>query len=138
MKKAYSLTFNGDTVKAVMPRELAQEIMRVQAQEDTDFPTACKLVAERSNSGSREFTKRVNDGALRLYRSRHFAEMNKALTTKYNEGLDAGKGYAKLYSPCAKKCGKPVVFDLCNATQREQINEMLQKGGIGTWGHVTC
>ena len=138
MKKAYSLVFDGDMVKAVVPRELVQEIMRIQAEEDTDFPTACRLVAERANSGSQKFRKKVKDEAERLYRSRHFTEMNKAMETKREEGVEAGKEYAKIYSQCSKHCGKMVVWDLSNDRQRKEIYEILQKGGIADWQHVVC
>jgi len=138
MKKSYSLTFEGDYVKAVMPRELVQEIMRVQAEDDTDFPTACKLVAERANSGSEKFKKKVKDEAERLYRSRHFTEMNKALYTKYVEGVKTGKEYAKISSSCSKNCGKMVIWNLCDERDLGQVYDILRKGGIENWYHTEC
>ena len=138
MTKAFSLVFDGDIVRAVVPRELAQEIIRVQSEEDTDFPTACKLVAERANVGSAKYRKAVKAESERTYRSRHFKEMNKSLLTKYEEGVEHGKEYAKIRSECSNHCGNDLVWDLTDDTDRKEIYGILQKGGIANWSHKTC
>lgn len=135
MKKGYSLSFDGDIVKAVVPRQLMQEVMRVASEEDVDFPSACKIVAERANSGTARFQKSVKDEAMRLYRSRHLTEMNKALYTKYNSGVEYGKSFAVIRFECSAHCGKLVEWDLSNETHRKQIYEILKAGGIANWKH---
>ena len=112
MKRAYSLTFDGDMVKAVVPSELILEVMRVEAEQDTDFPTACRLVAERSNSGSAKFKKDVKEEARRQYNSQLMKQLNAArmtiTTNSFNEGYEAGVRDAQSYYFC-NICGSKIL-----------------------------
>jgi len=137
MKTAFSLTFDGDVVKAVVPRELAQEIIKVQAAENTDFASACRIVAERAESGSDKFKKDVKNEARRLHNSELMRQMNNARgsmrTTGYNAGYQAGKTASEIWYYC-KVCNQRIVMSPNNNDHKAMIKLMNDAG----WGHAAC
>ncbi len=132
-----SIVFLDEGVQAIIPKALYQAIVKVQAAGNLEWGEACVRTAELSNHGSVKFAKAVKDAAMGLYRSRHFSEMNKALDTRHQSGVEEGKAYAKIRYPCSV-CGKDMVWNLTGSEDRENILGMLKKGGIGDWTHVTC
>jgi hypothetical protein len=143
--KAYSITFDGDRAKVIIPRELAQEIIKVQGTEDTDFETACKIVAKRANSGSEKFRKDVMDEARRLHNSKLMKQMNAARRTirsggynaghqvGYQTGYQAGKAANEIWYYC-DVCSGRLTVDQNGEDHKKLIGYMKDHG----WGHVSC
>jgi hypothetical protein len=137
MKKAYSLVFDGDMVKAMVPRELMQVVLKVQGEDDLDFPSACKRVAELANAGSDKFNKRVKDEARKLHNSELMTQMNAARgtirTSGFNEGYAAGMKDYRLWYYCSV-CGEGIWLEPNTDSHKAIIQYMKEHG----WHHGKC
>jgi len=120
----YSIVFLDEGVQAIIPKALYQAIVKVQvAGGFEEWDDACLRVAELSDHGSKKFEKAVKEEAMRLYRSRHLVEMNKALYTRHRSGVEEGKAYAKIRYPCSG-CGQDM-------TQNRHLSE--GSCALGDW-----
>ena len=132
-------------VKELIPGELRQRILGIQAARDLDWDAACLVVAKMADPA--EYQKLVHAEAMRLEKSKFMYTTNKArVTITTNAELAAGAKWRKFYeeyfqemrchftTPCSKSCGKPMFFTSTMANWESEVRPVLYKA-FASWCH---
>jgi len=132
-----SIKFREGGVEAPIPDSLYRAIIRIQVEKGLSWEEACEKVADLADHGSAKFKKEVKEEARRLHKSELMRQLNKARSTIERNALARGMSYAHLRYPCSV-CGKDMVWDLRDEEKKNQLLEILRKGGIDNWCHNSC
>ncbi len=137
-------------IKIEIPRALHQALIRIQADEDLDFESACLKAATCLDSNRQEYKKAVLDEADKLAKSRSITQINKARKTiqdsAYQKGYDSGHkvgydtGHSAGYNaaltqfsyPCGG-CGQTIY-----ATLQNEWKWLVDNGHLADWRHQNC
>jgi hypothetical protein len=135
-----NITFQGDSVKATIPKELYMAIVKVQGKENLDWDRGCLRAAELIDSGSEAFSKKVDEEARRLKNSVLMKEINKARASIEKNAVERGAKYVRDHednfrTPCSK-CQKLMYFR--NSDSDWGKERVILYGAFSTWCHTTC
>ncbi len=131
--------------------KLPKVIMNLQVNNDKSFDEAGNIVADRFDSNSSEFEKRVKQEVSKQRKSELMKSINKARKTireaGWQEGLDDGMAeFRRLIEnirrlpddhfkvPCSK-CGEPIEFS-SNQSNWQETRTVLQ-GAFKNWSHTS-
>ena len=125
-----------------LPKELRYPIIKMMARyKIKDFSQAYDMAGMLLDSNSEEYKKSVQKEGLRLYRSSHFIELNKARATierkaydrGYYTGHKKGVGDNQIWIYCSV-CGDLVAIKPNSKAHKAVITLMRAQG----WGHDSC
>lgn len=126
-----------DGVQALIPKELYMAIIRLQADEGLSWEAACLRGAELSDSGSKQFKKKVEEEARKLHNSQLMQQLNRARasvrTSGYNAGYEAGSKAHHLWYYCTF-CGEGIWLEPDSEAHKAVIQYMKDHG----WAHRKC
>jgi len=133
-----SLTFQGEYVKATMPKQLYKAIMKIQVSEDLDFDDACLRVAELLDKNGQSFKKAVQQEARRLHNSALMTELNKARESIRRKAWEEGVEYVRRNEdnfrvPCPR-CGKPMRFS--SSDEEWEKKQKILNQAFSNWSHA--
>jgi hypothetical protein len=132
-----SITFLDEGVQAVIPKQLYQAIVRVQAAGALEWGEACVRTAELSDHGGAKFKRDVEKEARRLHNSQFMSQLNEGRgtirTSGYNAGYEAGKNAHQTWYYCGV-CGGRIWFEP-NSDSHKAAIQFMKDGG---WGHGKC
>jgi len=128
-------------VKAEIPKALYMAIVRLQAAESLDWEDACVRAAELIDANSKEFKRRVELEAQRLYKQRFMRELNKARETIRSNAWEAGANWVRnnednFRVPCSI-CGEPMYFSSNDSNWESKVKPTLYQA-FRNWHHVRC
>ena len=125
-----------------LPEALRFSIINMMAEyRIRDFDKAYSMAGMLLRRNSVEYRKSVQKEAERLYRSRHFSELNKARSTiekkayerGYYTGHKRGVNENQVWYFC-KVCGKSIVI-VPNSNSHNAVIQLMREHG---WGHESC
>ena len=121
-----------------LPESLRFAIINMMSQNRIkDFDSAYDFAGMLLEKNSDEYNKAVQREAERLYRSRHFTELNNARATieksAYNRGYQRGVAACRIWYFCCI-CGKPLYIKPNSEDHKAIVMSMREKG----WAHATC
>ncbi len=123
--------------KISVPWSLYMAIVKLQAEKELDFESACERAGSLLNEKSGKFAQEVQSEANRVYKKRFMEEMNKAKGSWIERGRNAGFSDAenryKIECSCAN-CGKSISL-LPNSDITNMAIKHLESSG---WRHTQC
>ena len=123
--------------KVSVPWSLYMAIVKLQAEEELDFESACERAGSLLDEKSGKFAEAVSREVNRVYKKRSMIEMNKARGSWIEKGRSGGFAEAesrfKIECSCAI-CGKPMVL-VSDSDMTKAAVKYLESSG---WRHAHC
>jgi hypothetical protein len=121
-----------------LPESLRFAIINMMSQyRIKDFDSAYDFAGMLLDKNGDEYSKAVQREAERLYRSRHFTELNKARATiektAFNSGYQRGEAAYRIWCFCIV-CGKPI-YITPDSDSHKTVIKLLRENN---WGHISC
>lgn len=131
-------TSNGEgAIKVSIPRRLQMALLKIQVDNDMDWNQACEKTFQLLDGNSEAFKQAVQREALRIYKSRHMAELNKAKETFQKDAMElVRKAEDNFRVPC-NKCHKPMYISSRDDNWETKMKPILYKA-FGNWIHTNC
>ncbi|MEE9283477.1 MAG: hypothetical protein V3U49_05330 [Nitrososphaerales archaeon] len=136
--------------KVQVPWKLRKAIMNLQVNNNRSFDEACKIMADRFDSNSPEFERRVKQEVSKQRKSELMKSINKSRATIREAGWQEGMndGMAQLrsgielvratkdyFKVACSTCGEPMQFS-SNQSNWQEIRTALQ-GAFKNWSHLS-
>ena len=125
------------STKISVPWELYIAIVRLQAEEELDFKSACARAGSLLDEKGKKFVEEVQKEANRVYKRRFLGEMNKAkgswIEYGRNEGFSEAESRFKIECSCAI-CGKPMLLVPYSDMTKAAVKHLESTG----WRHSNC
>jgi hypothetical protein len=128
------------SVKTSIPRQLYQAIIRIQADEDSDWTEAAEKAALLVDANGEKFKEAVAREADRLARSRFLKQLNKGRESIRDNAFNKGMNYVRRSEdnfrvPCSI-CGKPMYFSSRDENWENERTVLYE--AFGNWRHTNC
>jgi hypothetical protein len=127
-------------VRAEIPRQLYQAVIRIQADEDLDWIDAAMKAAFLVDRNREKFKKAVRREANNLANSRLMKQLNKGRESIRDNAFNDGMNYVRLSEdnfkvPCSN-CGKPMRFT--NGSEGWEDAKVVLYEAFENWCHTNC